>query len=149
MSILTNNGGEYSLRIIKSASKNNQQPLHANQQVKRVGKYIYNHIDGAYKYYSGSNQFDIYFTLYYETPLQNRLVGQKYDVEEMRININITTYQNKLRVNVIEITPEEKTLGFDLFKPEELTDLTLAYTKILQRVRYRIEKAYKDYDFLY
>ena len=75
--------------------------------------------------------------------------GIRNDVKEMTININITTYQNKLRINTIEMTPQERTLGFDLMKPEELVDLQAAMNIIKKKVGNRIRRAYKNYTILF
>lgn len=119
-----------------------QQKLSANQQVNRVGKYVYKNLDGAFKFKTSSNMCDVYITLLYEVPGSN-------DVNEMTLDLNITTYQNKLRVNIIELTPNERTLGYDLYRPEKLEDLEEAKKMILQKVIKRISKAYQDYNFLF
>ena len=126
-----------------------QQVLPASKQVKRIGQYLYKHIDGAYDYRSGSNEYDIYFLLLYELKKELREPGRDYPVQEMKININITTYQNKVRVNLIEITPKERTIGFDLYPPEKVQDLQKAYPIIMEKIYKRIYKAYEDYYFLY
>lgn len=128
------------------------QVLPASQQVNRVGKYLFKHIDGAFKYSKSSNQYDIYFTLLYQIPYWERIPGKgsEYnDVHEMTIDINLTTYQNKLRVNVIETSPEERTIGYDLYRPEVLMDLPSAMKLIWFGVIKRVSKAYKDYDFIF
>lgn len=119
-----------------------QQKLSANQQVNRVGKYIYKNLDGAFKFKTSSNTCDVYITLLYEVPGSN-------DVKEMTLDLNITTYQNKLRVNIIELTPQERTIGYDLYKPEDLMNLEEAKKTILQKVIKRISKAYEGYNFLF
>lgn len=137
---------------MKIFCKNTQLPMPANQQVKRVGKYLYKNIDGAFTFKSSSNTFDIWFTLLYQLPRLQRIPGKgkEYnDVHEMTVNINITTYQNKIRVNTIEVTPQARTLGFDVFKPEELTNLAEAKELILDKIRHRIHKAYIEYDILF
>ncbi len=118
-----------------------------SQQVNRVGKYLYNHLDGAYKYVKSGNMYDVYCTLLYE--LKAEFGGTVNDVQEMTININITTYQNKIRINTIEVTPEERTLGSDIMKPEELTDIKQAMEIIIWKVGNRIRKAYKNYTILF
>ena len=124
-----------------------RDPMPANKQVNRVGKYLYKHLDGAYKYDQHANECDVYVTLLYE--LKEEFGGIKNDVQEMTIDINITTYSNKLRVNTIELTPDKRTLGFDLIKPEDLINLENAKVKIMKIVCKRIEKAYKNYHILY
>lgn len=131
---------------IKTAS---QQALPASKQVKRIGQYLYKHIDGAYDFKSSSNNYDVYFLLLYELKKELREPGKDYPVQEMRINLNVTTYQNKVRINIIEITPKERTIGFDLYTPEKVQDLQKAYPVIMEKIYKRIYKAYEDYYFLY
>ncbi len=131
---------------IKAAS---QQVLPASKQVKRIGQYLYKHIDGAYDFKSSSNNYDVYFLLLYELKKELREPGKDYPVQEMRININVTTYQNKVRINIIELTPKERTIGFDLYTPEKVQDLQKAYPVIMEKIYKRIYKAYEDYYFLY
>lgn len=90
---------------------------------------------------------DVYVTLLYQ--LKPECGGAPNDVQEMTIDINITTYQNKLRINTIEMTPMERTLGVDIMKPEELEDLEIAMKIIHWKVGKRIRKAYKDYIILF
>ena len=42
------------------------QQIPASTQVKRVGKYLYKHLETSYDFNSGSNMYDVYFTLYYQ-----------------------------------------------------------------------------------
>lgn len=127
----------------------NQQVLPASKQVKRIGQYLYKHIDGAYDFKSSSNNYDVYFLLLYELKKELREPGKEYPVQEMKININVTTYQNKVRINIIELTPKERTIGFDLYTPEKVQDLPKAYPVIMEKIYKRIYKAYEDYYFLY
>lgn len=133
---------------IKSA---NNQKLEAGQQVNRIGKYLYKHLDSAFKMEKSVNTCDVYFTLYYQIPYLQRRPGkgERNEVEEMVIDLSITTYQNKVRVNILEVTPDERTLGFKAWKPELLQDLELSQTMILDEVKKKVEKAYQDFDFIY
>lgn len=136
--------------INKSKNNSNSNKLQASQQVNRIGKYLFKHIDGAYNYKTSSNMFDVYFFILFQLKEENRLPGiTNYDMQEMHIDLNITTYQNKIRINLIEISPDEKTIGYDLFYPDELADLPSAYTKIVKRIHSKLSKYYKDYDFIY
>ena len=123
--------------------------LPASKQVKRIGQYLYKHIDGAYDFKSYSNNYDVYFLLLYELKKEFREPGKDYPVQEMRVNLNVTTYQNKVRINIIELTPKERTIGFDLYTPEKVQDLQKAYPVIMEKINKRIYKAYEDYYFLY
>lgn len=124
------------------------------QLVNTVGKYLYKNIDGAFKFDKSSNMCDVYFTLLYQIPADIRkfygIDNAKYaDVNEMTININVTTYQNKLRLNLIEEDPNELTLGslvYNLEKDENLNNLRL---KILTYLRKRLEKRYQGWEFIF
>lgn len=116
----------------------------ASKQVNLIGRYLYQHIDSAYKFEKTSNMFDIYVMILYTD-------AQDYsaDIHEMKININITTYQNKIRIDTIDWDMNERTLGFDLFTPETLQDLEIAKKLILNKVIRRVKNAYKQYDFIF
>lgn len=135
-----------------NTNKNNNQGLSPAQQVNRVGKYLYKNLDGAFKIEFSPNMCDVYVTLLYQLPYLDRIPGKgrEYnDVHEMTLNLNITTYQNKLRVNVIEMTDEERTLGHDTYSPEKLINLSDAKDLIFNKVVKRVSKAYEDYDFIF
>jgi hypothetical protein len=132
-------------------STNGLQP---GQLVNKLGKFMYKHLDGAFKIENTANMCDVYVTVLYAIPREiielYKIYDPKYsDVNEMTIDINITTYQNKIRVDTIEKTPEEKTLGFDLFPPEKLLDLNKALELVYSKVCRRIEKEFDDFEFLF
>lgn len=136
----------------KGPTSGNQ--LTASQQVNRLGKYLYKNLDGAFKIKNTSNTCDVYVTVLYQIPSEilkkYNITDEKYtDVHEMTVNISITTYQNKVRINVIEVTEGEKTIGFDLYDPTDLIDLKASAQKIYSRVCKRIAKEFKDYEFLF
>ena len=129
-----------------------QQKLQPAQIVNRVGAYLYKHLDGAFKYNKSGNTFDIYTTVLYQIPYLQRIPGRgrEYnDVHEMTLLITLTTYSNKVRVNVIEETPERKTLGFDVYDADKLQNTEAAAKLIYDRVQRRIIREFKDYDFLF
>ena len=128
--------------------------LQANQMVNKLGNYLYKNIDSAYKFDKKSNMYDVYFVVYYEIPERIRKVynlnSPEYTkVNEMEINLNITTYQNKVRIDTIEVTPEARTLGFDLFPPEKLQDLHEAKILVMNKVQKRIQKRFEDFEFIF
>lgn len=124
-----------------------QPQISASQQVNRIGKYLYKHMDGAFKANQGPNTYDLYVTLLYS--LKPEYGGDGNVVDEMTININLTTYQNKIRVNTIEVTPEERTLGCDTLKLEDVTDLPTAQKIIEWKIGNRLRKAYENYLILF
>ena len=122
--------------------------LSASQQVKRIGKYLYKNLDTAYNFKSGSNMYDVYFTMYYQK-IHPQLGIAINDIQEMNININITTYQNKVRVDIFEVTPWERTLGYKLYTPEKLEDLPSAMIIIWNDIVKTLTKAYSEYEFIF
>ena len=140
------------IRITCKKAESVQPSVPAGQMVNKVGKYLYNHIDGALRFKKGPNSFDIWFILYYQIPYLQRIPGRgrEYNsLHEMTININITTYQNKIRINTIECDDNEMTLGYDLWKPEQLQNLDEMRDPILQKIIKHVEKKYQDYDFVF
>lgn len=130
----------------------NNTKIPATKQVVQIGKYLYKHLDGAFKIeQDGNNHCDVYFILLYEIPKLQRRVGHPEDkkLNEMHIDLNITTYQNKIRVNVIEVTEDERTLGSYTFSPEVMQNLNEAQNLILDKVIKRVSKVYEDYDFVF
>ena len=128
--------------------------LQPSQQVNRIGKFLYKHLDGAYKIEKSSNSCDIYLTVLYQIPpallKKYGIEEEKYtEVHEMTVNLSITTYSNKVRINIIAMNPEEKTIGFDLYTSEELMDMNKAFHKIYNKVCKRLSKEFEDYEFLF
>lgn len=119
----------------------------ASQQVNRIGKYLYRGLSGAFKFKISPNMYDVYITLLYREPYVRGISDTT--IHEMVIDINITTYMNRIRVNVIELSPQEKTLGFDVYEPESLYNLEEGVAMIYNNVCKRISKAYKEYEFLF
>lgn len=136
-----------------SSNKNNLN-IQSNAAVKKLAKFAYKNLAGAYKFDSKANECDVYFTVLYQVPLEDRVVKHfkdgSYDVQEMKIDLNITTYQNKVRVNLIELSPDERTLGYDRYEPELIqSDIQAAMKKVWDKIQKRLTKAYENYDFLF
>lgn len=131
----------------------NLNPRETSQLVNKVGQYLYKNIDSAYKGVRSTNTYDVYFFVLYQIPFERRIPGKRKegynDMHEMHINISLTTYQNKIRTNVTEISPEEWTFGYILVPPEKLKHLEDARTLIYNKVIEKLKKHYKDYDFIF
>lgn len=128
-------------------------PLEASQYVNKLGKFLYNHIDSAYKFKTSANTADTYITVYYQLPLQHQIPGKQKegynDMHEMNIDLNVTTYQNKLRVNIIDMSEYEYTIAHMVIKPEYLTDMNVALQMILEKVEWALIKEYQGYNFIF
>lgn len=111
--------------------------------VNKVGKYLKKNIDGAYKITFKSMTCEVEMRMYYQ------LEGDPQTFNEMDFEISITSYQNKVRVNLTEITELEKTIGQIILREEELKDLSLAKKRILETLKKAIAKEFSDYIFVY
>lgn len=136
--------------IYCAKSDNNQKNL--SQVINRVGKYLYKNLDGAYKISKSSNTVDVWTTILYSIPYELR---SKYDnnqisddVQSMDVDINLTTYSNKIRVNVIVEDPYERTISFSTIDSKYLEPGSDILEQILSRVKRILEKEFSDYDFL-
>ena len=125
--------------------------LPISQQVNKVGKFIYKHIDGAYKIQFSANTCDVYIKIYYQIPgdLVVRYKLDESELNEMSIDISITQYQDKIRVNVIRMDELEATLGFFTISTKEIDSVEALCYQIYQEVCKKVEKAYEDYDFVF
>ena len=129
-----------------------QKNSYAGQMVNRIGRYLYDNLDGAFDLKKSPNMVDVYVTVLYQLPIDKQIIGRGYkynDVHEKTIDINITTYQNKVRDDIIELDEMERTLGYDLYEPKKLENLADAKKLIFQRAVKRLSKAYEDYLFLF
>jgi len=141
------------IRIAADKQPTKWKEPQASELVNRVGKHLYEHIDGAYKFSKGPNHFYVYMTVLYELPVyvgKNQVRKYSEDgMQEIDVVLDITTYQNKIRVNTILKDPDEVTVGFDLFRPNQFEDLHEGCEKIEQKVRKRIDNYFEDYETLY
>lgn len=117
------------------------------KQVNQVGKYVYKHLDGAFKVVTHSNTCDVYSTVLYQLPRLKCPIGKWDDIYEMTLCISFTTYANKLRMNVNEVSPNEVTLGHIVV--DDSIDVKELPSLIMSKIRKFVMKRYADYDFLY
>lgn len=129
-----------------------QPKIQSSKLVNKVGRYLYKNIDGAFRMKSSSNTFDVYITLLYQllpefrSPRNSK---EANDVQEMTLNLSITTYQNKIRLNIIEVDPNERTLGYFLYPPELFDNMESAFTKIKRDSNQTVKKKYDRYEILF
>lgn len=116
--------------------------LQAGQIINQVGKYLYNHIDSALRYKKSGNTFDVWFVVYHQK------IGTP-DLLEMGINLNLTTYANKIRMNITEVSPMEKTLGQRIYEVEAFNNVVLASKKLFKDTQVIIRKSFTDCEFLF
>jgi len=117
--------------------------IQPGQLVNKIGKYLYRRIDGSYKIQFSVNTCDVYMFMYYQA------TGD--EMKQMNFDISITTYQNKIRINITEITTLEKTIGQVIYKPETYTEMSENdfLAKVLNDVINKIQKEYEEYEFVF
>jgi len=138
--------------IIESKAQASTKNIPIEQLVNRIGKYLSKTLDGVYNYKKNVQTFDLYTVVYYQYPIMpSRPGGEKRysDLEEMRLNISLTSYSNKIRVNLIEISPEEQTLKHFVLREKDIIELVVAREKIESEIRKTLNKVFEGYIFIY
>ena len=123
-----------------------------SQLVNKLGKYLNKTLDGAYKFKISPNMVDIYMIVLYQYPYKGLRPGDPdrlSEIEEMHININLTTYQNKIRMNLIELEPNERTLGFFVIDPEKIESLEFMKSWVMKNLIKTLNKLFDGYIFMY
>lgn len=112
--------------------------------VKAIGKYLYQNIDGAFKIEFKPNKCIIHNKMYYQIPHTTD------PLQELDFWIDITTYQNKIRVNLTENNVMEKTIGQLIVSDKDLEDLNRLRDRVLKAIDKFMNKEYGDeYEFVY
>ncbi len=129
----------------------NNKSTPPSQLLNKVGKYIKKRIDGAYSIKFSPNMVDVYITVYYEIPELNDVSEKKTysDLHEMDFDLNITTYSNKLRFNVIVMDPNERTLGHFVMGPGMLVDMSSVKKTVESKVVNILNKTFDGYEFIF
>jgi hypothetical protein len=127
------------MKYIVAATEKKLQP---GQIINQTGQYLYSHIDSAVKKKKSGNMFDVWFVVYYQK------IGDQ-EVKEMGINLNLATYSDKIRMNIIEVTPREKTLGQRIYDVKAFNNIVLGSKKAFKDTQIIIQKAFTDYLFLF
>ena len=115
----------------------------AGTYVNKIGKYLKQHLDGVYRIAFHPMECEVFFKLFYEIP------GDKETFSEMNFVVSITSYQNKVRMNITEDSPREKTIGQCIISIEEVNDLSLIKEKFLDAFYKAVAKEYEGFDFIY
>lgn len=119
-----------------------------------VGKALYKRLDGAYSYKATSNTSEVKSTILYQIPVEvsdryNLSQEEREQVNVMDVLIALTTYSNKIRVEVVELSPEEKTIGFRTFPKEHFDNVQDGVQRVLAFVAKSIKKEFDGYDVLF
>lgn len=115
---------------------NSLSSIPASKLVNIIGKYLYSHIHNAQRYTKTGNSYELYIALIQQDEDSNEAP------KKLMVSLNITTYQNKLRINLIAHTPSEETLGYALFNPSNFDSLDDAREQILRSMNKMLQSAY-------
>jgi len=126
------------IRLVYASNKN------GGSIVNKVGKYLKNNIDGAYKIEFHPMECEVTMKMYYQIP-----EDPSHTVDEIDFIISIVGYQDRVRINLTEDTDMEKTIGQIILTDEDLADLSLAKKKVLTKIHRFIEKEYDGFDFIF
>lgn len=136
--------------------KSNKQPIiNLPSIAKGCAKYVYKNLDGAFEIYKDSQGWIVYSTILYQIPKE---VADRYGMDESKFNtvneldvrIDFKTYADKLRVEVIELKPDEKTIGFKTFKDATFNNIQDGYKKtVMAFVVKSINKEFEGFDILF
>lgn len=119
-----------------------------NQQINRIVKYLYHNIDGAISYRTEPNKSIVTFLMYFQDD-PSTVNQSDFNLNEIKIEIDVTTYNNKVRVDMIELDPNQRTLGYYLYSPESIQDMKYIRNDILNKLSKRIRKFYGQFLYLY
>lgn len=111
--------------------------------VNTIGKFLYKNIDGAFKIEFHPMNCIVWMRMYYQ------LAGNKESFNEIYFMLDITSYQNKIRINITEDTLTEKTIGQIILTDDQIVDLNVLKHVVITKFRKAIEKEYSNYDFVY
>lgn len=121
--------------------------------VNKLGEYLYKELDSAYKFNKSSNLYEVYLEAYYQVPHygdhpQDKI---KYDdeIKTMKLLISITYYDEKIRINLIELGQYEPTVAHKTYKIKELGTLSNAKRTVDKLIKDSLTKYFKDYEFIF
>lgn len=121
--------------------------------VNKLGEYLYKELDSAYKFNKSPNLYELYLEAYYQIPIYPEHPQDKirYDdeIKTMKILISLTQYDEKIRINIIELGKYEPTIAHKTYKIEKLETLSKARTIIEKLTKDSLTKYFKDYEFLF
>ena len=118
----------------------------AGGYVNRIGKYLKQTLDGAYKIKFSPMECEVFFRMLFEVPEDRKSFG------DIRFVISIVSYQNKLRINVTEVSEREKTIGQIILKDtdlENMSDFLPIREKVIDSINKFLEKEYPGHYLVY
>lgn len=111
--------------------------------VNKIGKYLKQKLDGAYMIKFHPSECEVFLRMLFEFEDNKNVFG------DISFIISIVTYQNKIRINITEISQSEKTIGQLILKEEDLQDLDLIRYRIIDAINKFLKKEYPGYYLVY
>ena len=124
-----------------------------NLLVNKVAKYLYKHIDSSEKIKFDANKADVIFCIYFQEVTRTKSSRKSEEVtfgelQEMKLDLSLTTYSNKIRCYVAEISPDETTLFFKVYDPAKFSSLEDIRIRIFKDTETKLTRLYDEYEFL-
>lgn len=116
--------------------------------VNIIGKSLYNYIESAFEYRKSANMYDVYFTIYYQIIEELRDIDDT-EVHEMIVNINVTTYDNYIRVNIYTDENPNQLIAFNKYDIRRYNSIKKIVEDIYRNTLARIDKFFYLYDFIF
>lgn len=134
--------------IVIESNINRNVPL--NTLINQIGKYLYNHIDGAINYKTSANHAIVEIMLLYQRKPEDK-TGDLHedDMHEMHMELDLTTYSDKIRLNIIRLDENEKTLGSYTIRVEQPIDYIEIQNQVIAKVRKSLIKEYNMFEFIF
>ena len=129
---------------------NTNQVVSLNKLINQIGRYLYNHIDGALSYKTSTNHATVEMMILYQRKLEDRTGNQdEDDMHEMHLELDLTTYSDKIRLNIIRLDESEKTLGSYTIRVDQPIDYTEVQNQVMSKVRKSLIKEYNMFEFIF
>lgn len=129
---------------------NTNQVVPLNKLINQIGRYLYNHIDGALSYKTSANHSTIEMMVLYQRKPEDRIGDAKEDdMHEMHLELDLTTYSDKIRLNIIRLDENEKTLGSYTIRIEQPVDYAEVQNQVMSKVRKSLIKEYGMFEFIF
>lgn len=116
--------------------------------VNIIGKSLYNYIESAFEYKSSANMYDVYFTVLYQV-IEDLRDEDDTEIHDIVVNINVTTYDNYIRVNIYTDENPNQLIAFNKYDIRRYNSIKKIVEDIYRNTLARIDKFFYLYDFIF
>ena len=119
-----------------------------------IAKRLYKELDGAYSLIKKSNLSEVESTILYQIPQHvsdyyNLPKDVRDEVNVMDVLISTASYADKVRIEIIERSPEEKTIAFRSFKAKDFENVQKGVQKVVDYIKFSIREEFSKYEVLF